>query len=117
MLFDFLTQFCGFQHLKMFKDGVEFLGILFGFFLAQFEAGKPRDFFDFDNGGSAADWTATLDGLLTLDFDTAIPGHGPILRKADIRVFRSKLDTFMTRIKVLIDRILKIFSLEAYQYL
>ena len=60
-------------------------------------------FFDFDNGGSAADWTATLDGLLTLDFDTAIPGHGPILRKADIRIFRGKLDKFMTRIKVLID--------------
>ena len=60
-------------------------------------------FFDFDNGGSAADWTTTLDGLLTLDFDTAIPGHGPILRKADIRVFRGKLDKFMTRIKVLID--------------
>ena len=60
-------------------------------------------FFDYDNGGSAADWTATLDGLLTLDFDTAIPGHGPILRKVDIRIFRSKLDQFMTRIKVLID--------------
>ena len=60
-------------------------------------------FFDFDNGGSAADWTATLDGLLSLDFDTAIPGHGPILTKADIRVFRGKLDKFMTRIKVLID--------------
>jgi cyclase len=60
-------------------------------------------FFDYDNGGSAADWTATLDGLLTLDFDTAIPGHGPILRKADIRIFRNKLDQFMTRVKVLID--------------
>ena len=60
-------------------------------------------FFDFDNGGSAADWTATLDGLLTLDFDTAIPGHGPILTKADIRIFRGKLDKFMTRIQVLID--------------
>tara|TARA_B110000444_G_scaffold240636_1_gene256162 strand:- start:498 stop:1403 length:906 start_codon:yes stop_codon:yes gene_type:complete len=61
-------------------------------------------FFDYDNGGSAAEWTATLDGLLALDFDTAIPGHGPILRKADIRIFRNKLDTFMTRIKVLIDK-------------
>ena len=60
-------------------------------------------FFDYDNGGSAAEWTATLDGMLTLDFDTAIPGHGPILRKADIRIFRNKLDQFMTRIKILIN--------------
>ena len=37
-------------HLKMFKDGVEFLGVLLGFFLAQFKAGKPCDFFDFVNG-------------------------------------------------------------------
>ena len=60
-------------------------------------------FFDYANGGSAAEWTATLDGLLTLDFDTVIPGHGPILRKADVRIFRSKMDQFMTRIQVLID--------------
>ena len=60
-------------------------------------------FFDYANGGSAAEWTATLDGLLTLDFDTVIPGHGPILRKADVRIFRSKIDQFITRMQVLID--------------
>ena len=35
-------------------------------------------FWDFGNGGSAAEWPATLNALLTLDFDTVIPGHGPI---------------------------------------
>jgi glyoxylase-like metal-dependent hydrolase (beta-lactamase superfamily II) len=59
-------------------------------------------FIDYDNGGSAAEWTATLDGLLGLDFDTVIPGHGPILRKVDIRIFRSKFDQLLTRIQVLI---------------
>ena len=38
-------------------------------------------FIDYSNGGSAADWTATLDGVLTLEFDTVIPGHGPLLTK------------------------------------
>lgn len=60
-------------------------------------------FIDYANGGSAAEWTATLDGLLALDFDTVIPGHGPILRKADIRVFRSKFDQLLTRITILMD--------------
>jgi cyclase len=58
-------------------------------------------FIDYDNGGSAAEWTATLDGLLELDFDTVIPGHGPLLRKVDIRIFRSKFDQLLTRIQVL----------------
>ena len=61
-------------------------------------------FIDYDNGGSAAEWTATLDQLLALRFDTVIPGHGPILRKADVRVFRSKFDRMLTRISVLIDQ-------------
>ena len=59
-------------------------------------------FIDYANGGSAAEWTATLDGLLQLDFDTVIPGHGPILRKVDIRIFRSKFDQLLTRVQVLI---------------
>ena len=46
-------------------------------------------FIDYDNGGSAAEWSATLDGLLALDFDTVIPGHGPILRKVDGGYFRA----------------------------
>jgi glyoxylase-like metal-dependent hydrolase (beta-lactamase superfamily II) len=60
-------------------------------------------FIDYANGGSAAEWTATLDGILQLDFDTVIPGHGPILRKTDIRIFRSKFDQLITRIESLID--------------
>ena len=60
-------------------------------------------FIDYRNGGSAAEWTATLDGLLSLDFDTVIPGHGPILSKADIRIFRGKFDQLLTRMRVLID--------------
>jgi cyclase len=60
-------------------------------------------FIDYANGGSAAEWTATLDGLLALDFDTAIPGHGPILTKADVRTFQDKFSRLILRMTRLID--------------
>lgn len=47
--------------------------------------------------GSGREWVATLDRVLALDFDTAIPGHGPILTKADIRTFRDKMATLNER--------------------
>jgi hypothetical protein len=40
--------------------------------------------------------------LLALDFDTVIPGHGPILRKVDVRVFQSKFDRLVSQIRILI---------------
>ena len=59
-------------------------------------------FIDYDNGGSAAEWSATLDGLLALNFDTVIPGHEPILRKVDVRVFQRKFDRLVSQIRILI---------------
>ncbi len=56
-------------------------------------------FWDFGNGGSAAEWPATLTSLLALDFDVVIPGHGPILTKEDIRTFRAKLETVLDRVR------------------
>ncbi|MCH8264537.1 MAG: hypothetical protein IIC10_03985, partial [Proteobacteria bacterium] len=60
-------------------------------------------FIDYGNGGSAADWTATLDGVLTLDFDTVIPGHGPLLTKNDVRTFKDKFERLVMRITRLIE--------------
>jgi len=60
-------------------------------------------FIDYSNGGSAADWTATLDGVLTLEFDTVIPGHGPLLTKSDIRTFQDKFDRLVMRITRLME--------------
>ena len=56
-------------------------------------------FWDVGNGGSAAEWPATLTALLELDFDTVIPGHGPILTKDDVRTFRNKLETVLDRVR------------------
>jgi cyclase len=57
---------------------------------------------DYAGGGSFAEWTAVLDALLTLDFDTAVPGAGPVLTKADVQAFRTKFTTMMTRASELV---------------
>ena len=54
-------------------------------------------FVDRRNGGSLAQWVATLDAVLKLDFDTAIPGHGPVLTKENVRTFRQNLVTLRQR--------------------
>jgi cyclase len=60
-------------------------------------------FMDYAAGdGSGREWVATLDKLLELDFDTAIPGHGPVLTKADVRTFRDKMQTLNQRMVSLI---------------
>jgi glyoxylase-like metal-dependent hydrolase (beta-lactamase superfamily II) len=56
-------------------------------------------FVDYSQGGSFLDWTGTLDRLLTLDFDTVIPGHGPLATRADLVKFRADLETMRNRIQ------------------
>jgi glyoxylase-like metal-dependent hydrolase (beta-lactamase superfamily II) len=53
---------------------------------------------DYAQGGSFLEWTKTLDGILRLDFDTVIPGHGPVATKADVVKFRADLETMKTRL-------------------
>ena len=60
-------------------------------------------FMDYGNGGSGAEWAATLDGVLELDFDTVIPGHGPVLTNHDVRAFRDKFEQLTSRMDALID--------------
>ena len=36
---------------------------------------------DHAGGGSAKEWTATLDKVLALDFETVVPGHGNVTNK------------------------------------
>jgi cyclase len=59
-------------------------------------------FIDRANGGSLVQWITTLDGVLELDFDTAIPGHGPVLTKDNIRTFRQNLVTLRQRMTELV---------------
>jgi glyoxylase-like metal-dependent hydrolase (beta-lactamase superfamily II) len=43
---------------------------------------------DLEAGGSVVDWPQTLDTVLALDFDTVVPGHGPLATRADLERFR-----------------------------
>jgi cyclase len=57
---------------------------------------------DYAQGGSFLEWTRTLDGVLTLTFDTVIPGHGPVSTRDDVVKFRADLETMRNRIAGLI---------------
>ncbi len=59
-------------------------------------------FVDSSQGGSLMEWTRTLDGALSLDFDTVIPGHGPLATKADVRAFRDGVAAMQTRLRGLV---------------
>jgi cyclase len=66
---------------------------------------RPRGvniYVDYAQGGSFLDWTDTLDGVLALDFDTIIPGHGPVSTRADLVQFRADLEAMRDRIAELI---------------
>jgi cyclase len=52
---------------------------------------------DFANGGSAVEWTQILDGVLKLDFETAIPGRGEPKTRADVQAFRDKFAMLLSR--------------------
>ena len=53
---------------------------------------------DYAGGGSARDWTGTLDGALKLDFDQVVPGHGLVTTKQEMRKFRDSTVTLRTKV-------------------
>jgi glyoxylase-like metal-dependent hydrolase (beta-lactamase superfamily II) len=66
---------------------------------------RPRGvniYVDYAQGGSFLEWTDTLDRVLALDFDTIIPGHGPVSTRADLVQFRADLESMRDRIAELV---------------
>jgi len=60
---------------------------------------------DYPGGGSLVEWTKTLDSVMndkSLDFDTVIPGHGPVSKKADLLTYRNNAEKMRTRVQGLI---------------
>ncbi len=72
-----------FPHLKVVHTGDMFI------------RGAP--FIDYGNGGSAVDWDQTIGQVLQLDFDTVIPGHGPVGKRSDMTKWRADYEVFRTR--------------------
>lgn len=53
---------------------------------------------DYPGGGSLVEWAKTLDAVLNAyDFDTVIPGHGPITNKAGLRTYRDNVEKLRVR--------------------
>jgi len=89
-----------FPEVRVIHIGDLFLGRPAGVAGAAPQARPPgvNIYVDYAQGGSFLDWTKTLDGMLTLDFDTVIPGHGPVSTKNDVVKFRADLETMRNRL-------------------
>ena len=59
-------------------------------------------FIDYANGGSSRGWVSTLNNILALDFDTAIPGHGAVMSRDDIIAFRNQMEAVRSHMAALI---------------
>ena len=59
--------------------------------------GSP--FCDTASGGSIKEWDGTVQKALQLNFDTVIPGHGPVSKKADLVKWVATLGTVRARVK------------------
>jgi len=57
---------------------------------------------DYSGGGSAKEWTSTLDSALQLDFDNVVPGHGIVTTKAEMKKFRDSTLQFRNRVHELV---------------
>jgi len=57
---------------------------------------------DYPGGGSVVEWTKTLDAAMKLDFDTVIPGHGPVTNKAALLGYRNNVEKLRNRAQGLI---------------
>lgn len=60
-------------------------------------------FVDYGNGGSSAGWVGTMNGILALDWDTAIPGHGEVMDRRDVLGFRNQMEAVRMKMRDLID--------------
>jgi len=59
-------------------------------------------FIDYGNGGSSRGWVGTMNNVLSLDFDTAIPGHGTLMDRRDVLNFRNQMEAVRSRMAELI---------------
>jgi cyclase len=56
---------------------------------------------NYPDGGSWTDWSKAVDEVLQLDFDVAIPGHGPMVTKQQVRDIRNKMVAIQERVRTL----------------
>jgi glyoxylase-like metal-dependent hydrolase (beta-lactamase superfamily II) len=55
----------------------------------------------YPDGGGWMDWSKSIDEVLKLDFDVAIPGHGPMVTKQQVLNIRNKMVTLRERVRAM----------------
>jgi glyoxylase-like metal-dependent hydrolase (beta-lactamase superfamily II) len=56
---------------------------------------------NYPDGGSWSDWSISMDQILRMDFETAIPGHGPMVTKSQVAELRNKMVTIRERVRAM----------------
>ncbi len=56
---------------------------------------------NYPDGGSWTDWSKSIDEVLKLDFDVAIPGHGPVVTKQQVLSIRNKMVAIRERVRAM----------------
>lgn len=56
---------------------------------------------NYGDGGNWTDWTSSMDEILKMDFDVAIPGHGPVVTKSRVTEIRNKMVAVQQRVRQL----------------
>ena len=59
---------------------------------------------DYGNGGSAKEWTGTLDNILKNDFDTVIPGHGDVHKRSDLVSYRAGVEKLQGQVRTMVSQ-------------
>jgi cyclase len=88
------ARYCGRGHTN--GDAVVYFPALRTLHTGDLMAGKTP-LIDYNGGGSLLEWTKTLDEAMKLDFDTVIPGHGPVTNKAGLLAYRNNVDKLRVR--------------------
>lgn len=65
---------------------------------------RTSPYIDYSTGGSALAWDNTLAAILKLDFNTVIPGHGPIAKRKDLVRWKKDFETVRHRVRELRQR-------------
>jgi len=88
------ARYCGRGHTN--GDAVIYFPALKTLHMGDLMAGTSP-LIDYGGGGSVVEWTRTIDEAMKLDFDTVIPGHGPITNKAGLLTYRNNIEKLRTR--------------------
>jgi glyoxylase-like metal-dependent hydrolase (beta-lactamase superfamily II) len=76
-------------------------------------------FIDYTSGGSGVEWTRSIDAALRLDFETVIPGHGPVMKREDLLKWKQTFELVKEQARQLKkqgktrDEVAKMINLEA----